>query len=290
MYKNQYLLLLRVQNRGRETYTLKALSDDGVTFEVSNKKIEFAGLDKETETIFHIYDPRITQIENDFYVMVAMDMEGKCSLGLIHTLDFETYTYMGNVGEGDIRNGVLFPEKIDGKYYRMDRPNKVALEGGVSSGNTIVLSESHDLLSWTPVKQLIAGRPHFWDERVGSGPPPVKTKEGWLHLYHGIADHFGSTSIYQGGCILLDLEDPSIVKARTRYNILEPREIWELAGQVPNVVFPSGMIVEQYDDNGFAELSSPVKVYYGAADTVVGLAESTIEELITVCYETNLLK
>ncbi len=290
MFNNQYLMLLRVQNRGRETFTLKALSDDGINFKVSDQRIEFKGIENVKETIYHVYDPRITQIGDDFYIMVAMDMDGHCSLGLIHTTDFENYTFMGNVGEGDVRNGVLFPEKINGQFYRMERPNKVALEGGVASGNAIVLSRSDDLLEWEAVKILIEGRPHYWDERIGSGPPPVKTREGWLHLYHGIADHFGSASIYQGGCMMLDLADPSVVKARTRYNILEPREIWELAGQVPNVVFPSGMIVEKYDSEGFAEMTSPVKVYYGAADTVVGLAESTIEELIHICYTTNLLK
>ena len=80
----------------------------------------------------------------------------------------------------------------------------------------------------------------------------MKTRRGWLHVYHGVATHFGSANIYQAGVILHDLADPSKVLGRSRHNILEPRGIWELAGQVPNVVFPSGMIVEKADAEGFA--------------------------------------
>jgi beta-1,4-mannooligosaccharide/beta-1,4-mannosyl-N-acetylglucosamine phosphorylase len=216
--------------------------------------------------------------------MVAMDMDGRCALGLAKTDDFASYEFLGITDKHDVRNGVLFPEKIGGRYLRLDRPNEVQLSGGPTSGREIILSESDDLLNWKPVKSLIGGRFHYWDETIGSGPPPVKTRQGWLHLYHGIAHHFGASNIYQGGAILLDLHDPSIVLARTRYNILEPRELYELTGQVPNVCFPSGMIVEDYDDDGFAKPESEAKIYYGAADTVIGLATATVQELIDACY------
>ena len=279
-FKDQYLLLLRVQKRSRETITMVAKSDDGVNFEVENKIVEFKGIEKVEGTIYHCYDPRITQIDDQYYVMFAMDMEGKCGLGLARTEDFEDFYFMGIVSEGDVRNGVLFPEKIDGQYLRLERPNKVALDGGPTSGSAIHIASSQDLLKWEDQGEVMSGRPHYWDERIGSGPPPVKTRQGWLHLYHGIAEHFGAASIYQGGVTLLDLNDPSKLIARSNNNILEPRKIWELAGQVPNVVFPSGMIVEEYDRDGFAKLDSKVYIYYGAADTVIGLAESSIQQLI----------
>ena len=212
--------------------------------------------------------------------MFAMDMESGCQLGLAKTKDFDEYEFMGIVSFGDIRNGVLFSEKVNGKYLRFDRPNKVQLKDGPSSGNNIFLSESDDLLTWREVAPVMSGRFHYWDENIGSGPPPVKTKEGWLHIYHGVATHFASSNIYQAGVALHDLNDPSKVLFRGKYNILEPRELFEMVGQVQNVVFPSGMIVENYDAEGFALLDSPVHVYYGAADTVVGLASSTIRELI----------
>lgn len=279
-FKDTYILLLRVQNRGRETFIVKAASKDGVKFNVDNKIIDFKGIENVKEKIYHIYDARITKLDNKYYIMFAMDMDAGCALGLAVTNDFEDYKFLGIVSDGDIRNGVLFPEKVNGKYLRFDRPNKVKLDSGPTSGSTIFLSESDDLLNWKEVALVLSGRFHYWDENIGSGPPPVKTKEGWLHIYHGVAMHFGSANIYQAGVALHDLNDPAKVLFRGKYNILEPREIWELAGQVPNVCFPSGMIVEEYDEQGFAKLDSKVLIYYGAADTVVGLAHSTIAELI----------
>ena len=287
-FNGKYLLMLRVQSRSRETYMVMADSSDGIDFKVRDKIVDFKGMENVKEKIYHIYDARLTKIEDKYYIMFAMDMEGSCQLGLGTTSDFENFEFMGIVSNEDIRNGVLFPEKVNGKYLRMDRPNKSKLVGGPTSGSTICLSESDDLINWEAKAALINGRFHYWDEHIGSGPPPVKTKRGWLHIYHGIAGHFGSSNIYQAGVILLDLNDPTKVLGRSRCNILEPREIWELAGQVPNVCFPSGMIVEKFDSEGFAEPDSEVKIYYGAADTVVGLARTTIQELINATEEAAL--
>ena len=128
----------------------------------------------------------------------------------------------------------------------------------------------------------MAGRPRYWDERIGPGPPPVRTRRGWLLIYHGVATHFGSLNIYQAGVALLDLDDPSVLVGRSRDNVLEPREPYELIGQVPNVVFPSGLVVEEIDDEGFAREDSRVLVYYGAADTCVGLYETTLAALVAL--------
>lgn len=184
-FNDKYILLLRVQNRGRETFIIKAESGNGIDFEVDNKLVEFGGLGNIKEKIYHIYDARITRIGNEYYIMFAMDMEEGCRLGLAKTHDFIAYEFLGIVSEEDTRNGVVFPEKIGGKYLRFDRPNKVKLDQGPTSGNTIFLSESDDLLNWNPVKPVMEGRFRYWDENIGSGPPPVKTREGWLHVYHG---------------------------------------------------------------------------------------------------------
>jgi len=284
-FNDKYLLMLRVQNRGRETFTMIADSDNGHEFTVHNKIIEFRGIEQVSKTIYHCYDMRITALDGTYYIMFAMDMEDGCYLGLAKTDDFEIFDFLGICSEDDNRNGVLFPEKIDGKYLRLDRPNLVQLEGGPTSGSSICIANSEDLLNWQTVSTIIGARFHYWDERIGAGPPPIKTSEGWLQIYHGIADHFGSSCIYQAGVMLLDLNDPSKLLGRGKYNILEPRELYELTGQVPNVVFPSGAIVEEQDANGFALNSSEVKIYYGAADTCVGLATSTIEELIQAAME-----
>lgn len=284
-YKNEYILLLRVQNRARETFFMVARSNDGIRFRVEPKKVFFEGIESVKETIYHCYDARITQIDDTYYIMFAMDMKGVCKLGIAVTIDFEHFQFIGITTEDDTRNGVLFPEKFNGKYLRLERPNTVSLPGGPKTGSAIWLSESTDLLNWTLLEPVIQGNPHYWDELIGAGPPPIKTKEGWLLVYHGVATHFGSSNIYQAGVVLLDLEQPQKVIARGKYNILEPREMYELTGQVPNVVFPSGMIVEEYDAEGYALPNSNVKIYYGAADTSVCLAETTIRDLLDECRE-----
>jgi len=283
-FGNTCLLMIRVQNRGRETFLLTAQSGDGIRFQIDKTVVHFAGLEKLGKTVYHIYDPRITAIDNVYYIMFAMDMDEGCYLGLAKTEGFREFEFMGIVSSESSRNGVLFPERINGKYLRLDRPCDTPLPGGTTSGSEICLSESGDLLNWRKVKTVMTGRLHYWDELIGSGPPPVKTEKGWLHIYHGIATHFASSNIYQAGVVLLDLDDPSKVLARSRYNIFEPREAYELTGQVPNVVFPSGMIVARYNQDGFADLNSLAMVYYGAADTSIGLATTTVHELIDACY------
>jgi beta-1,4-mannooligosaccharide/beta-1,4-mannosyl-N-acetylglucosamine phosphorylase len=281
----RYILMLRVQARSRETFTMVAESADGVRFAVRPEIVEFKGLEKVRGRVYHVYDPRITALEGGHYVMFAMDMDGGCGLGLARTGDFRSFDFLGLTSAADVRNGVLFPEKVGGAYLRLERPNRARQAGGPTTGSEIWLAESDDLIRWKPRGPVMAGRFHYWDEFIGSGPPPVKTRRGWLHVYHGVATHFGSANIYQAGVSLLDLADPSRLLGRSRGNILEPREIYELAGQVPNVVFPSGMVVEGLDAEGFAPETSPVKIYYGAADTAVGLAITTVGELLEAAAE-----
>jgi beta-1,4-mannooligosaccharide/beta-1,4-mannosyl-N-acetylglucosamine phosphorylase len=277
-WKGRDILLLRIQTRGRETVMMVAESRDGVHFDIRPRLVQIDGLERVCERIYHVYDPRLTAIEGVVYVVAAVDTDTGCHLAIARTVDFERLELVSFSPAG-LRNGVLFPERIGGRFMRLERPNRVPLQGCVASGSEIVLSASDDLVQWELVAPVMQGRPHYWDELIGSGPPPVKTRAGWLHLYHGIAMHF-SAPIYQAGVALLDLEQPQRVIARGRNNILEPRELYELVGQVPNVVFPCGWIVDRFDADGFATPDSPVRVYYGAADTVLGLATTTIGELI----------
>jgi len=278
-------LLLRVQARSRETSIVAAHSPDGIHFQVEPRVVRFTGLEKVKGRIHHVYDPRITWLAGAYQILFAMDMDDTCRLGLAQTEDFNTFEFCGVVSEDDNRNGVLFPEKINGCYLRLDRPNRARHAGGPKSGSTIWLSASEDLLHWEPVGPLIDGRFHYWDEFIGAGPPPLKTWNGWVQIYHGVAGHFGSSNIYQAGVFLLDLKDPTKVLGRCRFNILEPRESYETAGQVPNVVFPSGLVAASVDAEGFARDVGEIKVYYGAADTAVGLAKTTVAELLEACGE-----
>ena len=282
-WSGQDLLLLRVQNRGRETFVLRAIDDGRGFWTIDSEPVRLRGVERLAERIYHIYDPRVTPLDGAFFIVFAVDVEGGCRLGLARTADFLAYDFLGLIGDRHSRNGVLLPERVAGRYLLLERPNRLTPGDGPPSGETIVLSESSDLISWKEVAPVMHGRPRYWDERIGSGPPPVKTREGWLHIYHGVATHFGAANIYQAGAVLLDLEDPTRVHARGRYNILEPRELYEMVGQVPNVVFPSGMVVEGHDAQGFALPESPVRIYYGAADTVVCMATTTIDALIAAC-------
>lgn len=279
-FNDKYLLLLRVQNRGRQTFFVKALSDDGINFTIDTKPVEFTGLHRIDKRYFHFSDPRITFIEDRYFILFTIDFVNFHSLGLAVTDDFENYEFITVAAEWNTGNGVIFPEKFNDKYYRLERPNVMRNDEGIVLGKSIVLSESDDMIYWRIKETVMEGRLHYWDEIIGSGAPPVKTKEGWLHIYHGTATYLAGVNIFQAGVVLLDLENPARVVSRGKYNILEPRELYEMVGFVPNVVFPCGMIVDNYDENGYAELSSKVFLYYGAADTCVGLVTTTIQELI----------
>jgi beta-1,4-mannooligosaccharide/beta-1,4-mannosyl-N-acetylglucosamine phosphorylase len=282
-FEGRTLLMLRVQSRGRRTALVMAESEDGVRFTVAGEPVVFRGIERAGEKLHHLYDPRLTRLGDTVYIVFAADTETGCKLGIGSTTDFRTFDFIGLGAHPDIRNGVLFPEKMGGRFVRLDRPNRSALEGGVTSGDEIWFSSSADLVTWTPEHVVMGGRWHYWDERIGSGPPPVKTRQGWLHVYHGIATHFAAASIYQVGVVLLDLKEPWRVLARSWNNLLEPREPYEMVGQVPNVVFPGGMVVEEHDAEGYALPESPVHLYYGAADTCVGLAATTVADLIRAC-------
>ena len=280
------LLLLRVQDRGRGTRLWTAWSDDcGRTFKPDPDPVELDGIDDIPGEVHHIYDPRLTVLDDGIVGLVAIDVDDTCRLGLIRSEDGLLWRCEGMVSGHDVRNGVLFPEKIGGRWLRLERPNRSRVTGGPPTGDAIVLAESDDLLSWREVGEVMRGRPHLWDELIGSGPPPLKTRAGWLHVYHGVATHFASANIYQAGVSLLDLEDPSRVIARGSHNVLEPRESYETTGQVPNVVFPSGMVAERIDADGFALLDSPVRIYYGAADTCVAVAWAVVGDLLAACRE-----
>lgn len=278
-FNDKYLLLLRVQNRGRKTYLLKAESNDGLNFYIDRQPIRVYNLESVKNEIYHIYDPRITKIDKKYFIIVAMDLDIGCRLGLIITEDFENFIFKGIISNSTNRNGVLFPEKINNKFVRLERPNNTKGEG-ILSGNQIHISDSNDCINWTNSNILLEGNPHFWDELIGAGTPPIKTIIGWLFLYHGVATHFSSSNIYQVGVAILDIKNPNKLLYRSTQNIFEPRGLYEQVGQVGNVVFPTGMIVENYNEDGYAEIDSKVNIYYGAADTCVGLAFSTVGELI----------
>ncbi|HPS38738.1 MAG TPA: glycoside hydrolase family 130 protein [Candidatus Cloacimonadota bacterium] len=278
------LLLLRVQNRARETFLLRAFSRDGTSFAIDEKPVMFTGLGDLDLELYHIYDPRITLLGDTWHVLTAIDTNKGCFCGHFLTEDFSELRLLSLDTAQEMRNAVLFPEMIQGHYWRFERPNNYVGEDGVATGNVITCSVSEDLKAWINRGLVMKGNPHYWDELIGSGPPPLKTRNGWLHLYHGVATHFGSANIYQAGASLHALDDPQIVIGRTKYNILEPRELYEITGQVPNVVFPTAAIAMETDAEGFVAEDSDILVYYGAADTCVCLAITDLKYLMESLY------
>lgn len=278
LWREKTLLLLRVQSRSRETFIVRAQSDNGVDFDLDTTPTDLVG---SFEKPFHAYDPRMTLIDGKIAVFFAADFHEGCRIGLAFSQDGKTFEPQGYTQGSypDTRNAVLFPEKIQGRYLRLERPNLLSSAQNPSSGDSITLSLSEDLIHWEHEAKVFSGRWRYWDERIGAGPPPIKTTQGWLLLYHGVATHFASSHIYQMGAALLDLNDPSKLLARSRLNILEPRTSYELTGQVPNVVFGSAATVET-DSQGYAQAQGLLKLYYGAADTSIGLAQASINSLI----------
>ena len=185
-------------------------------------------------------------------------------------MDFKKLEWLGCISEPDNRNGVLFPEKINGSYVRLDRPN--ISERGQGD---IWISFSPDLIHWGRSRCIMCRDDFRWAwHKIGPGAPPIKTPEGWLEIFHGVRTQCAQHYVYQLGVFLLDLDEPWKVIAKAERAILIPQMDYELTGQTPSVVFTSGAVAE---DDG------TVKIYYGAADSVMCLAETTVNELLDAC-------
>lgn len=219
-----------------------------------------------------IEDPRVTEIEGRFYICytgfsrevpegIKPTHSGGGVTPMIAVSDnLITWERIGSIVQGeDNKDHVLFPRRINGRYVALHRrPPQVWL------------AESDDLIHWPEehMRPIFGPRPdNEWDKkRVGGNGVPIETEHGWLMLYHGYNDEH----VYCIGVCLLDLEDPSIVLKRPKDFILEPNELWELRGDVPNVVFSCANPV----------VDGTVYVYYGGADHVIGLATCSLKDLI----------
>lgn len=263
---DEYLILLRVEGQQGYSFFALARSKDGYSFEVDPEPV----LLPEREGYWGRYecggieDPRATWIDGAYHVMYTACGDYGHRIALAKTQDFRTFERIALVSEPGNKDGVLFPEKINGQYVRLDRP--IGMEIG-----SIWISYSNDLYSWGNSRALITPRGGFWDSfRIGASAPPFRTDHGWLEIYHGVK-MTSAGPIYRAGTVLLDGDDPSKVVARCSVPLLSPREPYERIGDVPNVVFACGAIVEP---NGI------VRMYYGAADTCVCVAMAPLDEII----------
>jgi predicted GH43/DUF377 family glycosyl hydrolase len=274
--QRRYAMVLRIEDLDRKQHFRMAMSEDGVSWKVDKRAIE---LENDAELRAYdgfYYDPRVTYVAEDatYYLNFAVHSDAKgVRGGQAKTRDFERFEWIGFGTQPDCRNCVLFPEKIGGLYTRFDRPH--ANDG---KNKHIWLSQSPDLIFWGKSRLVATTRRHHWDDAyVGPGTVPIKTKAGWLNIYHGVYPSC-SGMIYRLGVMLHDLQDPAIVTGRCNGYVLGPRAPYERVGDVPNVVFAVGSILE---DDG------TVKLYYGGADTVMCLAEAKLDDLLAACRESE---
>lgn len=284
-----------------------AESSDGVNFKRLKKPVFKP--EKPYER-WGVEDPRIVKIGNIFYITYAVLSKHAIKEGggihrtaLLTTKDFSHFKRRGVITPkqtGD-REVALFPEKINGKFVMLHRPrwtkDTVFKKNGklylkikdkiiqwpfkeipsyFPRKSSIWIAYSKDLKNWSGHKVIMEPTENWESIQVGCGPPPIKTKRGWLLIYHGVsppaqkAVYIKSLGVHRAGVAILDLKDPSKVIKRTRKPLLEPKEKYELWGDTQKVVFPEGAVI----------INEEIFVYYGAADKKIGLATSRIDNLL----------
>ena len=187
------------------------------------------------------------------------------------TKDFKKWRRLGRITQShlDDRDVILFPEKINGKYAMLHRPKEWVGEGFGPKYPAVWIRFSNDLLNWDePSKVLIEGIEGSWEEKVGGSTPPIKTDKGWFVLYHGVEN--GGKGYYRVGAMMLNLNDPTKVIARTKNFLMEPEHYYEIEGFYKGCVFPTGNVVKD----------GILYVYYGGADKYVGVATADFNELV----------
>ena len=258
-----------------------AFSKDGLHWDVQPRPC----FELENDEIERAYDPRLTVLDGRCYMCFAVDTRHGLRGGIAVTDDFEHFDIL-SLSVPDNRNMVLFPERIGGKYVRLERPFPVYSRGGRDRFD-IWLSDSPDLRYWGN-SQLVLAVENVWyaNDKIGPGAPPIKTKQGWLTLFHAVdRDNTRGKNgweerwqkRYCAGIMLLDLENPAKIVGIYRDPLMAPEAPYEVAGGYRNnTIFPGGMILER---------SGEVKIYYGAADTVECLATAHVDDLVRLCLQ-----
>lgn len=239
-------------------------SDDGIKFYEPEGYQYLIG--KGVLQSFGIEDCRVTYLDNQYYLTFTAVSSHGVGVGLRTTTDWKNFSELGMILPPHNKDCAIFEEKIRGKYYALHRPSSVDI-----GGNFIWLAESPDGRHWGNHKCLLKTRPDSWDSaRVGAGAAPIKTEKGWLEIYHGA----NGNHQYCLGAFLLDLDDPSIVLARTDLPIMVPSEPYETSGFFGNVVFTNGHRLSPDGDT--------LTIYYGASDEFVCGAHFSIHEIISL--------
>jgi predicted GH43/DUF377 family glycosyl hydrolase len=269
-FNGEYIMLFRSHKHNGRSILGLARSNDGYHFKVEEKPFmtpakqgDFADYEA-----FGVEDPRITFIDGEYLITYSAYSKHGVRIGLAKTKDWKTVERFALITEADYRNVVIFPEKFNGLYARLDRPHSEI------SPWSMWISYSPDLKYWGESKLIMKPEPYHWDEmKIGPGAPPIKTERGWLNIYHGVFPTMDG-SVYRLGVALHDLNDPSKIIGVGDDWILQPEEPYELTGYVHNVVFTCGAVPE---DDG------TLKLFWGAADSVMCVGTANISELVNLC-------
>jgi predicted GH43/DUF377 family glycosyl hydrolase len=267
---HRYVMLFRAHQRTGRSILGIAESDDGFRFDVRPEPFmvpategEFARAEE-----YGVEDPRVTPIDGRYYITYSAYSRHGVRIGLAVTDDFQAVKRVALITEADHRNVVLFPEKVGGRYARLDRPHSHIGKW------SIWISYSPDLVHWGDSRLIIAPASYHWDEmKIGPGAPPIATEHGWLEIYHGVFETMAG-AVYRLGVALLDRQDPSRVLGVADEWVLQPEDPWEVNGYVPNVVFTCGAIPEP---------DGSVKIYWGGADSVMCAGTARIDDLVALC-------
>jgi len=265
-YKDGFAGVFRVDDKARNMNIHAGKSKDGINWDIEPEPIEFEFDKEEIGKSEYKYDPRVVAMDGKYYVMWCNGYHGP-TIGLGYTEDFKKFTQMENSFLPFNRNGVLFPRKINDKYVMLSRPS----DNGHTPFGDIFLSQSNDLVHWGEHRYVMGTKGGWQSTKIGPGPAPIETSEGWLLIYHGVLNSCNGF-VYSMGAALLDLEKPWQVKYRTEPYLLAPKKDYECVGDVPNVAFPCAAL---HDPD-----TARMVIYYGGADTIVAVAYTKIDELI----------
>jgi predicted GH43/DUF377 family glycosyl hydrolase len=265
------VLLARVEDRRGISHLTVARSANGVDGWSIAPEPLLAPEDGVASEEWGFEDPRVVWVDELSRWVITCTAYGPAgpAVFLATTEDFRTVERHGIVRQPEDKNAALLPQRIDGRWLLLHRPKT---EFGGARGE-ILLSRSADLVSWSAPEQVLQPRDGaWWDSlRIGIGPPPLRTEHGWLLVYHGVKETVAG-GIYRVGLALLDLEEPTRVLRRLRGWILAPLEAYERTGDVPNVVFPCGLLHDPDSDE--------IRLYYGAADSSICLATARLRDLL----------
>lgn len=266
-YNGEFISALR----GEETNGIPSIyighSKDGINWTIESEKVTFYDDDNNIFMPKYAYDPRLVKIENTYYIIWCQDFYG-AAIGIAKTHDFKKFIRVENPFLPFNRNAVLFPRKINNMYTMLSRPS----DGGHTAFGDIFLSQSKDMEFWGRHKHVMGCTSNWWESlKIGAGPAPIETSEGWLLIYHGVSRTCNGY-VYSIGGAILDIENPSIVKYRSSRFLLTPEESYETTGFVPNVVFPCSTLCDSE--------TGKLALYYGASDTYLCLAFSTVDLII----------